>query len=76
MLVVLKIPVAYLGAVVWWAIRAEPHPEDGGEPVGVPVPLTPCTWWSGRRRAAAWRPRRRFGPMPRPPLRARAGASG
>ena len=29
MLVVLKIPLVYLCGVVWWAIRAEPLPEDG-----------------------------------------------
>jgi hypothetical protein len=31
-LVLLKIPVVYLGLVVWWALRAEP---DRGEPVSV-----------------------------------------
>ena len=29
MLVILKIPVVYLCAVVWWAIRAEPRPLEG-----------------------------------------------
>jgi hypothetical protein len=28
MLLVLKIPLVYLCAVVWWAIRAEPRPEE------------------------------------------------
>ena len=28
MLLVLKIPLIYLGFVVWWAIRAEPRPEE------------------------------------------------
>ena len=28
MLLVLKIPLVYLGFVVWWAIRAEPRPEE------------------------------------------------
>jgi hypothetical protein len=51
MLVVLKIPLVYLGIVVWWAIRAEPVPGDGGEPVREVVPLTPCGWneWRLRR---------------------------
>ena len=31
-LLVLKIPVIYLGVVVWWAIRGEP---DKGEPAAV-----------------------------------------
>lgn len=47
MLVILKIPVAYLCAVVWWAVRAEPRPEDV---VGVSASLEPrqplpsCDW--------------------------------
>ena len=44
MLVVLKIPVVYLCAVVWWAIRAEPRPLEG---VGVVASLGP------RRRPSA-----------------------
>lgn len=62
MLLVLKIPVVYLAAVVWWAIRAEPHPGDGMEPVPVRVPLEPCDW-SGRRRRRALA-RRVRGPLP------------
>ena len=34
MLVILKIPVVYLCAVVWWAIRAEPLPLEGAGPAG------------------------------------------
>jgi hypothetical protein len=44
MLVVLKIPIAYLCAVVWWAIRAEPRPP---EYASLPVraePQQPCPW--------------------------------
>jgi len=60
MLLVLKIPVVYLAAVVWWAIRAEPIPEDGADGEGAFLPLTPCSWddWKRRRGAA------RFGPLP------------
>lgn len=29
MMVVLKIPILYLCAVVWWAVRAEPRPLEG-----------------------------------------------
>jgi hypothetical protein len=58
MLVVLKIPLVYLCAVVWWAIRAEPRPEEPAALVPVvtdrppdrPVP-------SRRRRRGAARPR-------------------
>lgn len=49
-LVVLKIPVIYLGAVVWWAVRAEPE-QGGGEEVGVLAAPSPCGWndWQRRR---------------------------
>jgi len=61
MLVILKIPVAYLCAVVWWAIKAEPEPLEGA---GVAASLEPdpetgssgCDW--RRRPAHAIRPRR------------------
>jgi hypothetical protein len=60
MLVVLKIPMVYLAAVVWWAVRAEPQPAGGGEEIGVLEPLTPCGWDDWKRR----RPRRpRGGPV-------------
>ncbi|HSI96738.1 MAG TPA: hypothetical protein VK926_00105 [Gaiellaceae bacterium] len=68
MLVVLKIPVVYLGIVVWWAIRAEPTTGAGGDPVGVLAPLEPCGWseWSRRRLARrSW--------CPRGPARGRGG---
>ena len=44
MLVILKIPVVYLCAVVWWAIRAEPQPlEEAGRLA--PLPAGPdCDW--------------------------------
>jgi hypothetical protein len=53
MLVVLKIPLVYVAIVVWWAIRAEPVPGDGAEPVRAFVPLTPCGWNEWRRRRPA-----------------------
>jgi hypothetical protein len=64
MLVVLKIPVVYLGIVVWWAIRAEPRPLEGAARLAPVTPRTPCGWRSGRR----FVPR---GPRPRPGRRAR-----
>jgi hypothetical protein len=75
MLVVLKIPVVYLGGVVWWAVRAEPLPE-GGDETNVPASLGPCGWDEWRRRRSRYparRPLRPFGPV-RPPAPARAGA--
>jgi hypothetical protein len=72
MLLVLKIPLFYLAAVVWWAIRAEPEPPgDGGRDEAL-VPLTPCGWDDWKRRRAArvgLRPGRR--PLRPAPLLAR-----
>ena len=56
MLVVLKIPIVYLGVVVLWAIRAEPSSNDGPETVHAFVPLTPCGWDESRRRRRSSRP--------------------
>ena len=62
MLLILKIPVIYLGAVVWWAVRAEPERGTGGDAIGVLAPLTPCGWNAWRRRRAKGRWTRPFGP--------------
>jgi hypothetical protein len=70
MLVILKIPIVYLCAVVWWAIRAEPQPLEGA---GRLAPLTPtppdCDWSSRRARV----PRR--GPVPRGGRHARVASA-
>jgi hypothetical protein len=45
MMLVLKIPILYLCAVVWWAIKAEPRPLEGAaitvpnEPGSGPAPF-------------------------------------
>jgi hypothetical protein len=44
MLLILKIPLVYLGVVIWWAVRAEPTPDDGRDTASALVPLTPCGW--------------------------------
>jgi hypothetical protein len=62
MLVLLKIPMLYLAAVVWWAIRAEPLPGDGGETVRAYAPLTPCDWTGPRRTYRRRKPVRPFRP--------------
>jgi hypothetical protein len=51
MLLILKIPIVYLGLVVWYAIRAEPEP--GVDPTEYSV-------WQPWRRPSG--PRRRGGP--------------
>jgi hypothetical protein len=50
MLLILKIPVAYVGWVVWWAIKAEP--EVGAEEEFVP------SYWKPWQRPPGSRPRR------------------
>jgi hypothetical protein len=63
MLVVLKIPIVYLCAVVWWAIRAEPRPEEPAALVPAPADTPPGR--SPQRRPE--RRSRRRGPTRRPP---------
>jgi hypothetical protein len=63
MLLVLKIPIVYLGFVVWWAIRAEPRQEDPEAPVRVTDTPPNAPVWSRRDR------RGRRGPRPGPPRR-------
>jgi hypothetical protein len=60
MLIVLKIPVVYLCAVVWWAIRAEPRPLEGALQPARLAPTPPeCDWRARRSRLL------RRGPLPR-----------
>ena len=60
MLVILKIPVVYLCAVVWWAIRAEPQPQEGAGRLAPVLPRVPgCDWRRRRERLL------RRGPQPR-----------
>jgi hypothetical protein len=63
LLLILKIPLVYLCVVVWYAIRAEPVSGDGGEEVGVPVPLTPCGWDEWKRHRVNKRLPRPFRPV-------------
>ena len=57
MLVILKIPIVYLCLVVWWAIRAEPHPLEGAA-LPARLPESPLRPWHRR----PTRPSRRGGP--------------
>jgi hypothetical protein len=62
MMLILKIPIAYLCLVVWWAVRAEPKPP---EPAFLPAELKPEPRppWQPRRSR-----RRRPGPHGAPGL--------
>ena len=55
MLVILKIPVVYLCAVVWWAIKAEPRPLEGAGTVASLGPGPACDW-QARRASVRCRP--------------------
>ncbi len=57
MLVILKIPVVYLCAVVWWAARAEPRPLEGAGRLA-PLDLPPGCDWRGRALGRPAYPRR------------------
>jgi hypothetical protein len=56
MMVILKIPVVYLCAVVWWAIRAEPRPLEGAARLA-PLDLPPGCLWRERALRGPIRPR-------------------
>lgn len=61
LLLILKIPVVYLGCVVWWAIRAKPEPPEPleGALVTEPVDPEPRPAWSVLRRGSRSQPRPR-----------------
>jgi hypothetical protein len=41
LMVIMKIPILYLCWVVWWAIKAEPRPEEGAALVAAPTTDSP-----------------------------------
>jgi hypothetical protein len=49
MMVILKIPIVYLCAVVWWAWRAEPTPPEEARTLAVPLEPEPPAPWFARR---------------------------
>ena len=53
MLVVLKLPVVYLCCVVWWAIKAEPRPEEGAATRVALDPEPPCPGGAAAPHSAA-----------------------
>ena len=50
MMVVLKLPIAYLIGVVWWAVRAAPDPYEPAPLLARPEadPKRPCPWRAPR----------------------------
>jgi hypothetical protein len=55
MMLILKLPLIYVCAVVWYAIRAEPNPLEGAEKLVEPDSDGP-RGWSHRRRRGGPRP--------------------
>jgi len=77
MMVILKLPIAYLCFVVWWAVRAEPKPLEGAKLVAdVPEPGPRGSFWRRRVWPRRFRPGPHGSPVRRParaaPARARA----
>lgn len=66
MLVVLKIPIVYMGVVIWWAIKADGTPDEPAVLVPVGGHGLPGPDW---RRATHARRRPPQGPVRRPPAR-------
>ena len=71
LLVILKIPIAYLCTVIWWAIKAEHRPEA---PAALVPALDPTSGRPSWQRPARSRPRRPGGPERRPGPRERPDA--
>jgi hypothetical protein len=70
MLVLLKIPIVYLCAVVWWAIKSEPRPEAPAALVPADDPFRGRPW----RKPGPSRGRAPRGPVRRPAARRAARA--
>lgn len=70
MMLILKLPVIYVCAVVWYAIRAEPHPLEGATKLVEPDPDAPRGWWRRHRRGGPrpphGAPQRRYARVARP----------
>ncbi len=77
LMVILKIPIVYLCVVVYYAIKAEPRPEEGAAVTARLGPEDPGPGWSWRLRPRRFRPRPHGGPTrtyPRTPRTAHAHA--
>jgi hypothetical protein len=59
LMLIMKIPILYLCWVVWWAIKAEPRPEEGAAITAALPSAPPEPGWG-------WHVRRRRPPRPRP----------
>jgi hypothetical protein len=70
LMLIMKVPIVYLGAVIWWAVQ-EPKPADGAAKLAeVPEPWHPRRPW--RLRLRARRPGPHGSPVRRPAAAERA----
>ena len=75
LMVILKIPIAYLCYVVWYAIKAEPRGRGGPAGVRVSTDLPPPSYDRLRGRSRRKPPRPHGGPARVYPRTARAAAA-
>ena len=57
LMLIMKVPIVYLGAVVWYACKEPLPPEPAVKLVEAPVPDPGCPWRRGRRRGPGGPPR-------------------
>ena len=62
LMLIMKIPIVYLCAVVWYAIKAEPRPPEGAARLVSPPDPVPHPSWRRSRRPEPFR----GGPQRRP----------
>ena len=72
LMVIMKIPILYLCWVVYWAIKAEPRPEQPAAVVAVDDGADPAPWrprYRSRRPGPHGRPTRGYARTRRAPVR-------
>jgi len=57
LMLVMKLPIVYLGAVVWYACKPPLPPEPAAKLVEAPDAEPECPWQRGRRRSPGGGPR-------------------
>ena len=67
LMLIMKVPIAYLAGVVWYACKPPIPPEPAAKLVEAPDPEPLCPWQLRRRELAGRRP-------PRPPVRRLPGS--
>jgi hypothetical protein len=75
LMVILKIPIVYLCWIVWWAIKAEPRPEEGAAVTAVVGGEDGSGGRRRRRTSGRLRPGPRGGPSRTYARTARAAAA-